>query len=243
MSSDASGSPPRARPWPGSMPRSGRSPAAADSPRCSARSTRWVRRVSRPRSRSWVRPWAAGGETGEGSAVMTVTQWVRHHAPSTRAGGAGQLVAVAQAYRKPANAPIVQAIQAGVLPVRSAAVVLAEADRLRPLLVYGAEPHVLAGLITMAAQHGPRGCRMVRPALLAETARTVSCSPNRMSRAGSCPVPAGRGRHRDRGVPPGPGCGGQGGARGGARAPFGAETGRGGARPQDLLTSDEARPW
>ena len=108
------------------------------------------------------------GETGEGSAAMTVTQWVRHHAPSTRAGGAGQLVAVAQAYRKPANAPIVQAIQAGVLPVRSAAVVLAEADRLRPLLVDGAEPHVLAGLITMAAQHGPRGCRMVRPALLAK---------------------------------------------------------------------------
>ncbi len=108
------------------------------------------------------------GETGEGSAAMTVTQWVRHHAPSTRAGGAGQLVAVAQVYRKPAYAPIVQAIAAGVLPVRSAAMVLAEADRLRPLLVDGAEPHVLAGLITMAAQHGPRGCRMVRPALLAK---------------------------------------------------------------------------
>ncbi|MEO6412620.1 MAG: DUF222 domain-containing protein [Pedococcus sp.] len=108
------------------------------------------------------------GVTGEGSAAMSVTQWVRHHAPSTRAGGAGQLVSVAQAFGKPANAPVVKAIQTGVLPVRSAAVVLAEADRLRPLLVDGAQPHVLEGLIAMAGQHGPRGCRMVRPALLAK---------------------------------------------------------------------------
>ncbi|WP_161988668.1 HNH endonuclease signature motif containing protein [Pedococcus bigeumensis] len=107
------------------------------------------------------------GETSEGAAAMTLTQWVRHHAPSTRAGGAGQLVAVAQEFGKPVNAPVVLAIRSGVLPVRSAAVVLAEADRLRPLLVEGAQPHVLAGLIEMAAQHGPRGCRMVRPALLA----------------------------------------------------------------------------
>ena len=108
------------------------------------------------------------GETSDGSAAMTVTQWVRHHAPSTRAGGAGQLVAVAQAYAKPVNAPVVQAIRAGVLPVRSAAVVLAEVDRLRPLLVDGAQPHVLAGLIEMASKHGPRGCRIVRPSLLAK---------------------------------------------------------------------------
>ena len=107
------------------------------------------------------------GETGGGSAAMTVTQWVRHHAPSTRAGGAGSLLAVAQACGKPVNAPIARAVRAGRLPVRSAAVVVAEADRLRPLLVEGAEPHVLQGLIVMAARHGPRGCRMVRPALLA----------------------------------------------------------------------------
>ena len=56
----------------------------------------------------------------------------------------------------------------GVLPVRSAAVVVAEADRLRPLLVPEAEPTVLDGLIEMAVQHGPRGCRLVRPRILAE---------------------------------------------------------------------------
>jgi hypothetical protein len=108
------------------------------------------------------------GETSDGPTAMTVTQWVRHHAPSTRAGGARQLVDVAQAFGKPANAPIAQAVRTGRLPVRSAAVVLAEADRLRPLLADGAGPHVLEGLIAMAAQHGPRGCRMVRPAILAK---------------------------------------------------------------------------
>jgi uncharacterized protein DUF222 len=107
------------------------------------------------------------GETSGGSAAMTATQWVRHHAPSTRAGGAVQVVALAQAFGKAANAPVKEAVDAGRLPVRCAAVVVAEADRLRPLLAEGAEPHVLEGLMTMAEQHGPRGCRMVRPALLA----------------------------------------------------------------------------
>ena len=45
------------------------------------------------------------GETSGGSAAMTVTQWVRHHAPSTRAGGAGQVVAVAQAFGKTGQRP------------------------------------------------------------------------------------------------------------------------------------------
>jgi len=108
------------------------------------------------------------GETSGGSAAFTPTQWVRHHAPSTRAGGAGQVVALATAFGKPVNAPVREAVQAGRLPVRSAAVVVIEADKLRPLLAEGAEPHVLEGLITMAAQHGPKGCRMLRPALLAK---------------------------------------------------------------------------
>src|SRR6476469_11149863 len=63
------------------------------------------------------------GDASGGAAAMTVTQWVRHHAPSTRAGGAGQLVAVAVAFAKPVNASIKDAVEAGRLPVRSAAVV------------------------------------------------------------------------------------------------------------------------
>ena len=74
---------------------------------------------------------------------------------------------MAQAFGKTANAPVKEAVDAGRLPVRAAAAVVTEADRLRPLLADGAEPHVLEGLISMAADHGPRGCRMLRPALLA----------------------------------------------------------------------------
>ncbi len=56
------------------------------------------------------------GETSGGAAAMTVTQWVRHHAPSTRAGGAQQVVAVAQAFGKAVNAPVKEAVDAGRLP-------------------------------------------------------------------------------------------------------------------------------
>lgn len=108
------------------------------------------------------------GDTGDGTRALTITQWVRHHAPSTRSGGAGQIVTLAQAFTKAVNAPVRDAVRAGSLPVRAAAVVVAEADRLRPLLAEGAEPHVLDGLIEMAVQHGPQGCRMLRPALLAK---------------------------------------------------------------------------
>ena len=111
------------------------------------------------------------GETSGGSAAMTPTQWVRHHAPSTRAGGSGTVVALAQAFGKTINQPVEQAVEAGRLPARSAAVVVSEADKLRPLLADGAEPHVLEGLIAMAEQHGPSGCRLLRAAMLAKYGR------------------------------------------------------------------------
>jgi len=107
------------------------------------------------------------GETTGGPRALSTVGWVRHWSPSTRSGGAGQLVAVAQAFQKAANTPVRVALEAGRIPVRSAAAVVTEAERLRPLLAEGAEPHVLEGLVSMAEQHGPRGCRMVRPALLA----------------------------------------------------------------------------
>lgn len=109
----------------------------------------------------------ARGESSGGAASLTTTQWVLHHAPTTRAGGAGQVVALAVAFAKPANAAVKTAVDTGRLPVRSAATVVSEADKLRPLLADGAESAVLDGLIAMAADHGPRGCRLVRPALLA----------------------------------------------------------------------------
>ena len=111
------------------------------------------------------------GETGAGAMALTPVQWVRRHAPTTRAGGAGQIVAVAQAFAVSGYAPVKRAVLSGELPVHSAAVVVSEADKLRPLLVEEAEPTVLEGLIEMAVQHGPRGCRMVRPRILAEYGR------------------------------------------------------------------------
>src|SRR5687768_5208549 len=111
-------------------------------------------------------------ETSGGAAALTITQWVRCHAPSTRSGGAGALVAVAQALGKPVNAPVRAAVEAGVLPVRPAASgVVAEADRLRPLLADGAEALVVRGLIPLAVEDGPRACRRLRPALLARYGR------------------------------------------------------------------------
>ncbi|SES50004.1 hypothetical protein SAMN05216199_0583, partial [Pedococcus cremeus] len=111
------------------------------------------------------------GESDGGSAALTTAQWVRHHAPSTIAGGAAAIVSVATAFGKRVNAPVKEAVEAGRLPVRSAAVVVSEADKLRPLLADGAEPHVLEGLIGMAEQHGPSGCRLLRDGLIAKYGR------------------------------------------------------------------------
>ncbi|HEY7721232.1 MAG TPA: DUF222 domain-containing protein, partial [Pedococcus sp.] len=114
-------------------------------------------------------------ETSGGPAAMTVAQWVRHHAPSTRSGGpgrAGTVVAVATAFGKTANAPVRAAVESGRIPVHAAATVVSEADKLRPLLVEGADPHVLEGLIALAATDGPQACRRLRPALLARYGQT-----------------------------------------------------------------------
>ena len=99
------------------------------------------------------------GEAGAGPSALTPVQWVRRHAASTRAGGAVQIAAVAQAFAAAGNAPVKDAVLSGELPVRSAAVVVAEAERLRPLLADGVEPAVVDGLIEMTVAHGPWGVR------------------------------------------------------------------------------------
>ena len=68
------------------------------------------------------------GETGSGPDALAPVQWVRRHAPSTVSGGAGAVVSVAQAFAVAGNAPVKDAVLSGVLPVRSAAVVVSEAD-------------------------------------------------------------------------------------------------------------------
>ncbi|MDF2093192.1 HNH endonuclease signature motif containing protein [Knoellia sp. 3-2P3] len=44
---------------------------------------------------------------------------------------------------------------------------MGEFEKLRPMLAEGAEPHVLEGLVGLAAEQGPRACRQLRPAMLA----------------------------------------------------------------------------
>ena len=95
------------------------------------------------------------GEPGSGALAMTPVQWVRCYAPSTRAGGSAQVVAVAEAFSVAGNAPVKAAVLSGTLPVRSAAAVVAQADQLRPLLVEGAEPAVVRGLVLVPPADGP----------------------------------------------------------------------------------------
>jgi hypothetical protein len=64
------------------------------------------------------------GESDGGSAAMTPAQWVRHHAPSTKAGGAAVIVSAATAFGKVTHAPGRQAVESGRLPVKSAAAVV-----------------------------------------------------------------------------------------------------------------------
>ena len=111
------------------------------------------------------------GETGSGALALTPVQWVRRHAPSTRAGGAAQVVVVARAFAVRGRSAVKEAVLSGRLPVRSAAVVISEADKLAPLLAEGVEPTVLDGLVEVAADHGPGACRMLRARLLAEYGR------------------------------------------------------------------------
>jgi hypothetical protein len=107
------------------------------------------------------------GETAGGPSAMSVTQWVRAHAPSTRAGGAGTVVAVAQAFQKQVNAPVKEAVESGRLPVSSAAAVVSEYEKLRPLLGELMHEPALSTLIDLAVEGGPRACRKVRPFILA----------------------------------------------------------------------------
>ena len=107
------------------------------------------------------------GETSGGSAALTTVQWVRAHAPSTVSGGAGTVVAVAQAFQKQVNAPVREAVDSGRLPVGSAAAVVSEYEKLRPMLGELMQEPALATLIDLAVDGGPKACRKVRPFILA----------------------------------------------------------------------------
>jgi hypothetical protein len=107
------------------------------------------------------------GETSGGAAAMTPTQWVRAHAPSTKAGGAATVVSLAKAFDKAVNEPVREALDSGRLPVQSAAAVVDEFGKLSPLLGELMQEPALSTLIDIAADDGPAACRKVRPFILA----------------------------------------------------------------------------
>ena len=71
--------------------------------------------------------------------------WVRHWGHSYAAGGAAGLVAVTEAVAKPCNGLLAEAVLAARVPVRNAAVALAEMDKLRPRLTPECHGTVLEG--------------------------------------------------------------------------------------------------
>lgn len=76
-----------------------------------------------------------------GGTASQVGRWARQFAPSLRAGGSAALGELVMAFAKPANAPVRDAVYHHGLPVRSAAAVLTEADKLRPKLVDDPDAH------------------------------------------------------------------------------------------------------
>ena len=111
------------------------------------------------------------GEPGSGPRARTAAQWLRAHAPSWRSGGSAQVVAVAESFAVPGNAPVKAAVESGRLRVAAAATVVGQADALRPLLAAGVEETVVAGLVDVAADHGPATCRQLRGEILARHGR------------------------------------------------------------------------
>jgi Domain of unknown function (DUF222) len=101
------------------------------------------------------------------SDCASATAWVIQWAPSFRAGGAAQLVKVAQATRAVRNAGLAAAVLGARVGVRNAAVALAEMEKLRPRLRDEAVEAVWEGFLQIATDHGPREIRELRDKLIA----------------------------------------------------------------------------
>ncbi|MBT9276255.1 13E12 repeat family protein, partial [Phycicoccus sp. MAQZ13P-2] len=107
--------------------------------------------------------------------------WVRHHAPSLRQSGAAalaRLVVDVAAGDTPTHrhdpdpdtplGVVWTAVRTGEIEAHTGCAVLRETTRLAPLLAPAALPTATAGLVDLAAEHGPAVMRRLRPRLLAE---------------------------------------------------------------------------
>ena len=109
-----------------------------------------------------------------GSTCPSAASWVIHWAPSYRAGGAAQLVAVAQGVNASSavrNIGLAAAVLGARVGVRNAAVVLEQMGRLRPRLRDEAVEAVWAGFLQIATDHGPREIRSLREKIIATYGR------------------------------------------------------------------------
>ncbi|WP_185746103.1 DUF222 domain-containing protein [Oryzihumus leptocrescens] len=129
---------------------------------------------------------AEGLERGEvaSSTCATAAGWVLEWAPSYRAGGAGDLVKVAQAcIGMPVGARAAHVLDhgsvrrlrscvlAGRVGVRCAAVALTEMHKLGPRLTPAALPTVWEGFLQVAGEAGPREVRGLRERIIATYGR------------------------------------------------------------------------
>jgi hypothetical protein len=80
-------------------------------------------------------------------------------------------VKVAEAVAQPKNGLLAEAVLAARVPVRNAAVVLGEMDKLLPRLTPACAETVLAGFVAIAESDGPRQIRALRPQLIARYGR------------------------------------------------------------------------
>ncbi|MGZ4752739.1 MAG: hypothetical protein ACXVYU_16835, partial [Oryzihumus sp.] len=122
-----------------------------------------------------------GLERGEvSSSCASAAGWVLEWAPSYRAGGAGDLVKVAQAcIGRPVGLGATHVLDhgsvqrlrsrvlAGRVGVRCAAVALAEMAKLGPRLTPAALPTVWEGFLAVAEEAGPREVRGLRERIIA----------------------------------------------------------------------------
>ena len=101
------------------------------------------------------------------AAGLVGVAWVRTWAPTMKSGGAA-MVRLTERLRSPERSQLREAVLAGRVGVRNAAVCVQEMDRLTPRLCPEAVPSVWGALIQLGSQFGPREIRAVRPRLLAE---------------------------------------------------------------------------
>jgi len=101
------------------------------------------------------------------SDCASATAWVVQWAPSYRAGGAAQLVKVAQATRAVRHTGLAAAVLGARVGVRNAAVALFEMEKLRPRLRDEAVEAVWEGFLQIDTDHGPKEIRELRDKLIA----------------------------------------------------------------------------